>query len=66
MFQHDTVVKPNECGGPLLDTNGKMIGMNIARAGRVSSYGLSAKIVAEVITSLMAEAEGDESAGKEE
>ena len=49
-----------------LDTIGKMIGMNIARAGRVSSYGLSAKIVAEVITSLMAEAEGDESADKDE
>ncbi|MCH2610189.1 MAG: trypsin-like peptidase domain-containing protein [Pirellulales bacterium] len=66
VFQHDSVVQPNECGGPLLDINGKMIGMNIARAGRVSSYGLSAKIVAEVITALMAEADGDESADKEE
>ena len=66
VFQHDTVVQPNECGGPLLDTNGKMIGMNIARAGRVSSYGLSAKIVAEIVAELLAEAESDENTDKDE
>ena len=65
VFQHDTVVLPNECGGPLLNTQGQMIGMNIARAGRVSSYGLSAKIISEVIAELMAEASGEESADTE-
>ena len=53
VIQHDTVLAPNQCGGPLLDSSGKVIGLNIARAGRVVSYALpSALVTAEMISML--------------
>jgi S1-C subfamily serine protease len=53
VIQHDTVLTPNQCGGPLLDTSGNIIGINIARAGRVVSYALpSSLVVAEMISML--------------
>ena len=38
VFQHDTVLKPAECGGPVVDLSGKVVGMNIAHAGRTETY----------------------------
>jgi serine protease Do len=40
VLQHDTVLRPNDCGGPILDLEGRAVGINIARAGRVASYAL--------------------------
>ena len=31
-FQHDTVIKPKDCGGPVCDLEGHVLGINIARA----------------------------------
>ena len=42
---HDTPITPQQCGGPLLDTDGRVVGINIARALRVASYALPADIV---------------------
>ena len=33
VFQHDTPLFPEQCGGPIVDLNGNAIGMNIARNG---------------------------------
>ena len=44
-FQHDTVLTPNQCGGPLVDTHGRVVGLNIARAGRVHCFALPADVV---------------------
>ena len=52
VLQHDSVVQPNQCGGPVLDVNGNAIGINIARAGRISTYALPAKLVLEAISEL--------------
>ena len=38
VIQHDSYLKPNECGGPLVDLNGRTVGINIARGGRTESY----------------------------
>ena len=38
ILQHDSVVKPADCGGPIVDLDGKVIGINICRAGRVESW----------------------------
>ncbi len=38
VITHDTIVLPSQCGGPLVDTDGKVVGVNIARALRVSTY----------------------------
>ncbi|QDU31623.1 Putative serine protease HtrA [Anatilimnocola aggregata] len=56
-IQHDTVLRPADCGGPIVDLDGKCLGINIARAGRVESYALPASLVREVIGKLKAAAE---------
>ena len=43
VIQHDSVIRPEECGGPLVNLDGKVIGINIARAGRVETYALPIK-----------------------
>ncbi len=55
-IQHDTVLDPDECGGPVLDSKGKVIGVNIARAGRVVSYALPASLVIPEMQSMLEEA----------
>lgn len=44
VLEHDTVLLPNQCGGPLVDLDGKVIGINIARANRVASYAIPASV----------------------
>jgi serine protease Do len=48
------VLPPWLCGGPLVDLDGKVIGINIARASRVSTYALPSKLVKQLLGSLMA------------
>lgn len=59
-LQHDTVLDPNQCGGPILDSSGRVVGMNIARAGRVVSYALPAALLKSDIESLLNEAQRGE------
>lgn len=54
VIQHDTVLRPHECGGPLVDLDGKVLGINIARAGRVESWALPASVIEPVIMELKA------------
>lgn len=56
VIQHDTVLSPNQCGGPLLDSSGRVIGINIARAGRVVSYALPSSLVTAEMISMLEEA----------
>lgn len=53
-LQHDTVLQPNQCGGPVVDLDGKVVGINIARASRVASYALPASAVKPVLEKLRA------------
>jgi len=41
-IQHDTVLSPEMCGGPVVNLSGKAVGVNIARAGRVETYAVPA------------------------
>ena len=52
-IQHDSVLRPADCGGPIVDLDGKAVGLNIARAGRVESYALPAALVRESIAKLL-------------
>jgi serine protease Do len=52
-IQHDTVLKPQECGGPVLDLDGKAVGINIARAGRVESYAIPSEALKPLLAALM-------------
>ena len=52
VLQHDTVLRPEQCGGPILNTKGQAIGINIARATRVASYALPASVIVELIAEM--------------
>jgi S1-C subfamily serine protease len=39
---HDAVIQAAQCGGPLVDLDGRAIGLNIARADRTATYAIPA------------------------
>ena len=58
-LQHDTVLDPNQCGGPVLDSEGRVVGLNIARAGRVVSYALPSMLVKPLVQDMIDEVKKD-------
>ncbi|MDH3716946.1 MAG: PDZ domain-containing protein [Planctomycetota bacterium] len=55
-IQHDTILQPHHCGGPVVDLDGNVVGINIARAARTHSYALPAKLVKRKVAQLKAKA----------
>lgn len=55
VIQHDTFLLPEHCGGPIVDLDGRVVGINIARAERIASYALPNAIVASSIRRLIRE-----------
>jgi serine protease Do len=53
VLQHDAELRPTDCGGPLVNLDGEVVGINIARAGRIATYALPAGLVAEVVAELI-------------
>ncbi|MBY0524849.1 MAG: PDZ domain-containing protein [Gemmataceae bacterium] len=53
VLQHDQVIKPTDCGGPVVDLDGKVIGVNIARGGRTESYAIPSETLLPLIPELM-------------
>ena len=51
-LQHDLTLNPNECGGPLVDLDGTVVGVNIARGGRVKSYAIPAGDLKDLLSNL--------------
>lgn len=56
VIQHDAVLAPWLCGGPLVNLDGRAMGLNIARAGRVATYALPARTVRKILAELLARA----------
>jgi len=52
ILQHDSVLKPADCGGPLVDLDGKVLGINIARAGRTETYAVPGELVQSLLADL--------------
>ncbi|MEZ6089989.1 MAG: trypsin-like peptidase domain-containing protein [Pirellulaceae bacterium] len=50
---HDSVLQPEECGGPLIDLSGKVVGLNISRAQRTGSLALTASTVQRLLNEVM-------------
>ena len=44
-MQHDMVLEPSEVGGPLVNLDGKVVGMNIARSGRIECFAIPSKTI---------------------
>ncbi|MBC8353557.1 MAG: trypsin-like peptidase domain-containing protein [Planctomycetes bacterium] len=54
VLEHDTVLRPKDCGGPLVDLDGNAVGINIARVSRVASYALPASAIKPILADMMA------------
>ena len=46
------MLSSSTCGGPIVDLSGKAVGINIARAGRVSSLALTSEVVLPILEKL--------------
>jgi serine protease Do len=62
-IQNDAVLEPTDCGGPLVDSQGNVVGVNIARSDRVTSHALPSEAVREVVERLKQQA-GDSNSEK--
>lgn len=51
-IQNDLGIEANQCGGPVVDIQGNVIGINIARSGRTSTYMLAGKILTDMLSEL--------------
>jgi len=48
-LQHDSVIAPTDCGGPLVNLDGQLVGINIARAGRTETFALPADLLRQLV-----------------
>lgn len=58
-IQHDSVLQPEDCGGPITDLSGKVVGINIARADRVATYAIPISAVRETLEKFRNETAGE-------
>lgn len=49
VFQHASPIFPSDCGGPVVDLDGNVIGINIARSNRSATYALPIEVVADFV-----------------
>jgi serine protease Do len=54
VMQTDMVLEPKDCGGPVVDLDGNVLGVNIARAGRVETWILPSEIIRPLLDDLKA------------
>lgn len=52
-IQHDCAIPPKACGGLLIDLDGQVIGINIARAGRIKSYAIPVSLAKQFVEGYM-------------
>jgi len=52
VLQTDMVISPWDCGGPVVDLEGKVLGVNIARAGRVETWILPSENIRPLLAEL--------------
>ena len=48
-LQHDMVLEPAECGGPLINLEGHVVGLNIARSGRIECFAIPSVTLIELL-----------------
>lgn len=53
VFQHDSPLFPEQCGGPITDLDGNVIGINIARQGRAASYAIPSSHLKTLLPELL-------------
>ena len=53
VFQHDSPLFPEQCGGPITDLQGNVLGINISRKGRAACYAIPSDHLKMVLDELM-------------
>jgi serine protease Do len=53
-IQHDSVLLPRQCGGPIVNVSGEVVGINVARADRTVSYALPGDVVRALVEKTLA------------
>ena len=56
ILQHDAVIRPSDCGGPLVDIDGHVLGLNICRAGRTETWALPTEAINAALPELRRQA----------
>jgi serine protease Do len=54
VLQTDMVLEPKNCGGPVVDLDGKVLGVSIARAGRVETWVLPSETIRPLLADMKA------------
>lgn len=54
ILQHDSVLRARDCGGALVDLEGRVIGINVSRAGRTETYAIPSEAIKPLIPDLKA------------
>jgi serine protease Do len=54
VLQTDMVVDAKDCGGPVVDIDGNVLGINIARAGRVETWVLPTEVILPLLPEMKA------------
>ena len=55
VFQHDAPLFPEQCGGPVVDLDGNVLGINIARNGRAATYAIPLENVQRLVREFLRE-----------
>ena len=55
VFQHDAPMFPEQCGGPVVDLKGNVIGINIARNGRAATYAIPLENIQQIFREFLRE-----------
>lgn len=50
--QSDLVIESSDCGGPVVDVNGNVVALSIARSERVSTYMIPGKVILELLANV--------------
>jgi len=58
VLQTDLPIRPEQCGGPVCNLDGEVIGINIARAGRIKTYALPSADVEALVNGQLKEIGG--------
>ena len=61
VIAHDARVLAQECGGPVFDIRGNLVGFNIARVSRTHCFMLPASVIEDFLNGLVADASDDRS-----
>lgn len=59
VIQTDMQIYPEDCGAPVVDLDGRPIGIALARAGRIKSFVLPAESIKEILAEDGEEADGE-------